>query len=109
MCVCVVGRITDEQRLQFPNERRRKQKKKFFFVCFSRSFFFKNFFGGGLEKMSRMEFDGVEKNNLVDVEIAKKKRKRAAYVLRGGERNKEILAEKSRDVNARVSIEKENN
>jgi hypothetical protein len=76
MCVCVVGRITDEQRLQFPNERRRrKQKKKFFFVCFSRSFFFKNFFGGGLEKMSRMEFDGVEKNNLVDVEIAKKKGK----------------------------------
>jgi hypothetical protein len=109
MCVCVVGRITDEQRLQFPNERRRrKQKKKFFFVCFSRSFFFKKFFfGGGLEKMSRMEFDGVEKNNLVDVEIAKKgKGLRMCCVAEG---NKEILAEKSRDVNARVSIEKENN
>jgi hypothetical protein len=77
MCVCVVGRITDEQRLQFPNERRRrKQKKKFFFVCFSRSFFLKMFFfGGGLEKMSRMEFDGVEKTIWWTSKSQKKKEK----------------------------------
>jgi hypothetical protein len=90
-------------------EEEENKKRNFSSCVFPAVSFLKSFFGGGLEKMSRMEFDGVEKNNLVDVEIAKKKRKRAAYVLRGGERNKEILAEKSRDVNARVSIEKENN
>jgi hypothetical protein len=89
-------------------EEEENKKRNFSSCVFPAVSFLKSFFGGGLEKMSRMEFDGVEKT-IWWTSKSQKKRKRAAYVLRGGERNKEILAEKSRDVNARVSIEKENN
>jgi hypothetical protein len=56
-------------------EEEENKKRNFSSCVFPAVSFLKSFFGGGLEKMSRMEFDGVEKTIWWTSKSQKKKEK----------------------------------